>query len=196
MENISLKSQIEDLESDLKKLRETYNNCVEAIKEEQSEKYYSSNGDEDTFRFAINLFYGHYTKRYYDLPNRLRIDRAKQWSPDKKHLNYYHLYEKTYGGSGYTEEANLVGFVCKLKYLSEAINEETYKKMWFFYMKNNSKYTESFSTFKKDLKTSKIDLYSLFNNYNKEKEKDFILEVINHKGLKVNDILIYKRRIR
>lgn len=68
--------------------------------------------------------------------------------------------------------------------------------MWFFYMKNNSKYTESFSTFKKDLKTSKIDLYSLFNNYNKEKEKDFILEVINHKGLKVNDILIYKRRIR
>lgn len=190
MENISLKSQIENLESDLKKLREIYNNCVEAIKEEQSEKYYSQN-EEDTLRYAINLFYGHYTNKYYDLPNRLRISRAQQWSPDKKLLNYYRIYKK----SGYEfssgESENLVGFICKLKYLSEAISEEVYKEMWWFYMNNNSKYTESLSAFKNDLKTSKIDLYSLFYDYNKGKEKDFILEVINEKKLKVEDILIY-----
>lgn len=131
-------------------LKAQYKTVVTEIKKCIKDSYYKQH--EDSFRYAICLYYGEFVERYSmrKLPNDLKLSLSISWNNDSKHQisnSYYDIYK--YWGNILDETSERVGFSCELKYLQEALKYEM-KKLWLFNV-NNNKYVDSFENFNKIL---------------------------------------------
>jgi len=176
----SLKSRINSAKDEVKQLTLSYNEVLSKIKKEFTESNYVNTDDENTFRRAFCLLTGNYREQYSIWQTRYNINAAHEWQT-KKYLNYSNIY---------IHDFNHAGFICKQEYLFNA-TEKFHKDIWWFYLKDQTKYTESLSTFVEDCKSGKLDLFKIFQDYNNENHDNYTLEIINEPSVKIKNVIIY-----
>jgi hypothetical protein len=142
MEN--LLDEVDQLTLDLKRKKDKLNDVVSLIKEEMKDQYHNYN-TATYFRYALMLAFGQYKKTYEsEVVNDIKIYPVNEFKSNS-YKNYYNILKADSWKFGCTENYRNAGFICYLKDLHCALDNNVYIKLWVYHIKrNNYKEEEEF----------------------------------------------------
>lgn len=188
-----LKEKIKRKEKELERIKKEYKELHSLIKKDSLEynSEYIVNVSERVLSFVTGVYFEKYKmKPIYSL------NKGTVWNNEGKssgtneiiyvHKNFWIDYRKS--------NSMLVGFICKIEDIFEAISEK--HDLWLWYCKDR-RYKKSFDDFFKEYNSKKIEFIKVYqeflnsrNNFNNKKERD-LFEIINEPSLKIKNMVVY-----